>query len=320
MKRILTAAILVPLVLLGVFRAPLWLLLLLLAAVALAATWEYLGLLTAIGLEPFQTLSCGAMAVIFLLPLSVFIVVSYRPLMTDGSMTSASMVFRGVVNSSFLVLLLTPFLLLTAATRKQNLRSALPGAAMAYLALPYIGLPLLLLAVLREQPGGWVYLLFLFLAVWIGDTAAMYVGKSMGRHKLAPRISPGKTVEGTVASVVFAVAACCLFAYFIPEIAQWLERSHLLTGATDSLALEAYGRGPLWLAAPLAALINAAAQLGDLLESALKRGAGVKDSGTMLPGHGGMLDRIDALLMAAPVAFILLSVYGEKLVYGDWAR
>jgi phosphatidate cytidylyltransferase len=221
-----------------------------------------------------------------------------------------------MVGSSVLVLLLTPFLLLSAATGKQDLRSAVPGAAMGYLALPYIGLPLLLLAALRQLPGGWFYLLFLFFAVWVGDIAAMYVGKSMGRHKLAPRISPGKTVEGTVASLVFSVAVCCLFAHYLPEIAQWLERSRLLTGAIDSVALDAYGRAPLLVAALLAAAINAAAQMGDLLESALKRGAGVKDSGTMLPGHGGMLDRIDALLMASPVAYILLSVFGGKLVQG----
>ena len=77
----------------------------------------------------------------------------------------------------------------------------LPGAAMSYLAIPYIGLPLLMMAMLRENVHGWEFVLFTVFAVWIGDTAAMYVGKSMGRHKLAPRISPGKTVEGAVASL-----------------------------------------------------------------------------------------------------------------------
>jgi phosphatidate cytidylyltransferase len=298
MKRILTAVILIPLVLLAVFRAPLWLLLLLTAAVALAATWEYLALVAAFEMEPFRALSCGAMAALFLF----------------AGLAEAVYGGGSLLGSSVLVLLLTPFVLLSAATGKQGLRSALPGAAMGYLALPYIGLPLLLLAVLRQQSGGWAYLLFLFFAVWVGDVAAMYVGKSMGRHKLAPRISPGKTIEGAVASLLFSVGVCCLLVHFLPEIAQWLERSRLLTAAVPGP--ETYGRGALWLAALLAAAINVAAQGGDLLESALKRGAGVKDSGTMLPGHGGMLDRIDALLMASPVAFILLSAFGQKLVQG----
>jgi phosphatidate cytidylyltransferase len=217
-----------------------------------------------------------------------------------------------------LLLLFAPFLLMTAVLGREDLKAALPGAAMSYLALPYLGLPLLLLVVLRQAPRGWIYVLFTFFAVWVGDTAAMYVGKSMGRHKLAPRISPGKTVEGTVASLLFSVGVCCLFAHYAPEIAAALGRAHLLVEKSESLliAAPAYGRAPLLLAALVAAGINAAAQLGDLLESALKRGAGVKDSGTMLPGHGGILDRIDALLLALPVAFVLFMAFGGKFVRG----
>jgi phosphatidate cytidylyltransferase len=137
-------------------------------------------------------------------------------------------------------------------------------------------------------------------AVWVGDTAAMYVGKSMGRHKLAPRISPGKTVEGTVASLLFSVGVCCLFAHFVPEIAAALGRAHLLASA--GVAADC-GSG-VWAGAAVAGGAGGGGDQrggagGDLLESALKRGAGVKDSGTMLPGHGGILDRIDALLLAS---------------------
>ena len=300
MKRILTAAILIPLVLLAVFRAPLWLFLLMTALVALAATMEYLGIVAGYGLEPFRALTYLYMAALFL--------IYYYGQSYGGPMLAGLL----------LLLLFVPFLLMTAAMARPELKSALPGAAMSFLALPYLGLPLLLLAIMRQSTRGWIYVLFTFLAVWVGDTAAMYVGKSMGRHKLAPRISPGKTVEGTVASLLFSVIVCCLFAHFLPEIAAALGRARLLSEARESLVIEApaYARAPLWLAALLAALINAAAQLGDLLESALKRGAGVKDSGTMLPGHGGILDRIDALLLALPVAFVLFLIWGTRLLHG----
>jgi phosphatidate cytidylyltransferase len=174
------------------------------------------------------------------------------------------------------------------------------------------------MVMLRDSMRGWVFVLFTFFAVWVGDTAAMYVGKSMGRHKLAPRISPGKTIEGAVASLVFSVGVCCLFAHYVPEIAASLDKAHLLVETPESLLIDApaYGRAPLWLAALLAVIINVAAQMGDLLESAFKRGAGVKDSGTLLPGHGGILDRIDALLLALPVAFLLFLAFGQKFVQG----
>ena len=300
MKRILTAAVLIPLVLLAVLRAPLWLFLLATALVALAAASEYLGIVAAYGLEPFRILTYLYTAALFLI---YFYGQNYGGPMLAGIL---------------LLLLFVPFLLLTAAMARPEFKTALPGAAMSYLALPYIALPLLLLALLRQSTRGWIYVVFTFLAVWVGDTAAMYVGKSMGRHKLAPRISPGKTVEGTVASLLFSVIGCCVFALFIPEIAAALGRIHLLPEAPGSsvIAPLAYARPPLWLAVLIAALTNAAAQLGDLLESALKRGAGLKDSGTMLPGHGGILDRIDALLLALPVAFLLFLIWGPKFMHG----
>ena len=300
MKRILTAAVLIPLVLLAVFRAPLWLFVLLTALVALAAASEYLGIVAGYGLEPFRLLTYLYTAAIYL--------IYYYGQSYGGPMLA------GVL----LLMLFVPFLLLTAATARPDFKTAVPGAALSYLALPYIGLPLLLLALMRQSTRGWIYIVFTFLAVWVGDTAAMYVGKNMGRHKLAPRISPGKTTEGTVASLLFSVLVCCLFAHFIPEIAAALGRIHLLAERSESVvaAPPVYSRAPLWLAALIATLTNAAAQLGDLLESALKRGAGVKDSGTMLPGHGGILDRIDALLLALPVAFLLFLIWGPKFMHG----
>jgi phosphatidate cytidylyltransferase len=288
-------------VLLAVFRAPLWLFLLITVLVAMTAVMEYVAITAAYGMEPFRLLS-------YLYTASLFVVYYYAQGYGGGALIA------GVL----LVFLFAPFLLMIASLGREDLKTALPAAAMSYLSLAYIGLPLLLLVLLRESVRGWVYVLFTFFAVWVGDTAAMYVGKSMGRHKLAPRISPGKTVEGTVASLVFAVAVCTLFAHYIPEIAAALQRVRLVIDPQASLLVDApaYGRAPWWLAALIAAVINVAAQMGDLVESALKRGGGVKDSGTILPGHGGMLDRIDALLGALPVAFLLFLVFGHKFVQG----
>ncbi len=199
MKRILTAAILIPLVLLAVLRAPLWLFLLITVVVALAAVLEYLSITAAYGFEPFRLLT-------YIFTAALFVVYYYAQGHGGGTLLA------GVL----LLFLFAPFLLMIASMAREDLKSALPGAAMSYLALGYIGLPLLLMAMLRESVRGWVLVLFTFFAVWMGDTAAMYVGKSMGRHKLSPRISPGKTVEGAVASLVFSVAVCCLFAHYVP--------------------------------------------------------------------------------------------------------
>jgi len=135
--------------------------------------------------------------------------------------------------------------------------------------------------------------LFLMVCVWSGDIAALYIGRAFGRHKLAPRISPGKTWEGSIASILGSLLAAGLVIWAGDILTA---RGNLILHITE----------PIWQTLTLAAVLNIAAQLGDLLESAVKRGAGVKDSGTMLPGHGGILDRIDALLVAAPVLWFAL--------------
>ena len=124
--------------------------------------------------------------------------------------------------------------------------------------------------------------LTLFGIVWAGDTAAYYGGRTMGRHRLAPRISPNKTVEGAVSGAVASAAVGLLLAVRLMEVppSALLGVSILVTAV--------------------------AGQVGDLFESAMKRSAEIKDSSTLLPGHGGMLDRIDSLLFAAPVFYFLL--------------
>lgn len=130
------------------------------------------------------------------------------------------------------------------------------------------------------------YLMFALLLSWTGDTAAMYIGKAFGRHALAPRVSPSKTWEGAIGSLGGGVLAGWLYAHYLIPV-------------------------PAWIAVLGAAAGNAAGQLGDLCESAIKRGAGVKDSGSSLPGHGGWLDRIDSSLFAIPVVYALV-LYGQR--------
>ena len=169
----------------------------------------------------------------------------------------------------------------------------LPDTAQGLFGLIWIAYPLTLIPLLWKQEDGPALVVFLMLAVWSGDIAALYVGRAIGRHKLAPRLSPGKTWEGAIASIVGSLAVSGLLLYASDLLAS---RGNLVLHIGE----------PLWQTLALAALLNIAAQLGDLLESAVKRGAGVKDSGTLLPGHGGILDRIDALLLATPVLWYAL--------------
>jgi phosphatidate cytidylyltransferase len=174
--------------------------------------------------------------------------------------------------------------------------------------VPYIVLPLWSLIWIRTVDSGlgWFFLLLLFAIVWSGDIFAYYVGRSFGRHKLAPRISPGKSWEGAVASIVGASIVAVILVYFAGTIQTWAMEQFTLEGAYGVASRMA--PAPLWLTTALAVVVNCAAQLGDLAESMLKRGAGVKDSGTLFPGHGGVLDRIDALLFAGPVAAIIFPI------------
>ena len=148
----------------------------------------------------------------------------------------------------------------------------------------YVPLLLAFVLLIRNSADGMRWLLLLLCIVFSGDTAALYTGTLLGRHKLAPKVSPGKTVEGSIGGLTVGLLVGLLAKHLLLPSLAW--------GAATGFCL----------------LVGVAAQLGDLFESALKRASGVKDSGSILPGHGGVLDRIDALLFAAPVAY-LFKVY-----------
>ena len=270
-QRILTALVLIPLVLLLILRAPGWALSAVAGIAALLAIREFLGLTRRFGVEPLF-LSTYLFTAFFFFYISGFSS-SYVPGFFVG---------------------IAPFFFLAVGMRRGKLQSIYPSAAASVFAFVYIAVPMKMLILLRNH-----YLIYLMIVVWSGDISAYFVGKSLGTHKLAPRISPGKTWEGAAASFIASVTLGTLFCLHLTQIGQSLIRWHLLTG--DILEWSDMHPWSLGGAVLVSCILNVAAQLGDLVESAIKRGADVKDSGAILPGHGGMLDRIDALLFVAPV-------------------
>jgi phosphatidate cytidylyltransferase len=286
LKRVLTAVVLIPIVLLLVLSAPVPVVAMVAALVALLAVQELLKLAEAYGIRPFTWSTYIFVALLFVL-------LAVEPGSTKPLLSTAIFLYTAGFAAG-----LAPFVFLAAGMRRENLRSAFPAAMVSVLAFTYIALPLGFLVQLRQQWSGAFMLLYLLLLVWAGDIFAYFVGRTLGRHLMSPRISPKKTWEGALASLIASlIVGMLIYKYALP-ISSALLHAHLIAQRDGYFALQ---KPPLWPTLLLSAAINVAAQLGDLVESLIKRGAGVKDSGTILPGHGGMLDRIDALLFAAPV-------------------
>jgi phosphatidate cytidylyltransferase len=263
MKRILTALVLIPLVLVLLFLGPLWLVALVSAAVAAAAGWEFLGMAQRAGAKPPRIAVLVAIFALF----------------------AGAYEWPDQLTAALGILCLA---LLVYCTFSSPVERMMADASSSIFCLLYAGFTLTAVPALRAEPNGPSLVTFLMCVVWAGDIAALYIGGALGRHKMTPRLSPNKSWEGALGSV----AGSLLAAGALLALAAWLEKlgSVRLSYPED-----------VWFWLVLAVVVNAAAQVGDLAESALKRSAGVKDSGNLLPGHGGVLDRIDALLLAAPV-------------------
>jgi len=285
LKRVLTALVLIPVVLGIVLRAPIAVLALVTALIALLAVQEFLKLAEAYGIRSFHWPTYIFVALFFVcLALSS----ANKPLLSTA-------VF---VYSVGFAAAIAPFVFLTIGMRRVNLSTGFPAALVSTFAFVYIALPLGFLVQIREQWAGAFLLIYLFFVVWAGDVFAYFIGASLGRHLMSPRMSPKKTWEGALASMIASlVVGALLYNYALP-ISSALLSAHLIERRDGFFALQ---KPDLWPVLLLSAALNVAAQLGDLVESLIKRGAGVKDSGSLLPGHGGILDRIDALLFAAPV-------------------
>jgi phosphatidate cytidylyltransferase len=175
--------------------------------------------------------------------------------------------------------------------RAGSTSAPLPALVQSLFGILLIGWGLSHLILLRRLPWGTEAILLLCGVLWIGDAAAMYVGKGLGRHPMALSISPGKTWEGALGGMASCLVVTAVGSYFL--LRQLSLPQSLIVGF----------------------LLSCAAQVSDLTESLLKRHSGVKDSGGLIPGHGGLLDRIDSLFFAAPVAFYLLDfMIGESSV------
>ena len=253
MKRVLTALALIPIVAWVVLWANPWIFLAVLAAVACLCYREYNDIAAGYGF--------GAPGI-----------VGY----------GAGLLFLMCWDMPWLALVGIAVAALTMVMGDEDLGHSLPRAAMLITGIVYVFGCWKCARPLREANAHW--LMYGLMLNWVGDIGAYYVGRPFGRHKLAPRVSPKKSWEGSIASVVVAGMVGTLYLQrFLPAV-------------------------PLWHALVLTVAANAAGQLGDLAESAMKRGAKVKDSGVILPGHGGFLDRVDSTLFALPViyAYVML--------------
>ncbi len=196
----------------------------------------------------------------------------------------AGMQWPGVVPDQLLWLLILSLVLITRLFSGRDTKRVMTDSAILLFGVVYIGLTLGHLLLIRAREDGVFLIFFLLLVTWGGDTGAYTAGKTLGRTKLAPVISPNKTVEGFFGGLALGTAlALVARSWFLPAFT---------VGDCVVLGL----------------LLSGIGALGDLAESALKRSAGVKDSGRVIPGHGGILDRVDSLLFTAPLFYYYVTL------------
>jgi phosphatidate cytidylyltransferase len=290
-KRVATAAVLIPFVIAIVLFTPTYVVAIATAAITILALHEYFALGDAIGHRAYRlwTISCAL--------LLAYVQLNAIPFKSSGKpvldvLFGSDPFHCDEAPYSFLTLLV--FVLgiasLTLWTRRPLVES-LPSAGVSSSAFLLVAFPLsfaVRLHGLGPFPSGPRLLLFALVITWAADTSAYFVGRAIGKHPLAPHISPKKTWEGSLGSMLGSLLAAYAFSFWIP-----IPVVHLLI---------------------MAGIGNIAGQMGDLLESAYKRSAGVKDSGGLLPGHGGVLDRIDALILCIPVIWYYLVLVKPRLL------
>jgi phosphatidate cytidylyltransferase len=287
-KRVATAAVLIPFVVGIVLWGSTAVMALAVALVTLLALFEYFALGEAIGHRAYRFWTASCALLLIYVQWLMGDIPAYK---LSGGLVAyqRSWYFaRGIPSLEAVFFLFVLGIAAVTLFTKRPLVEALPAAGISCSGFILVAFPLSF-AVRLHGTGreGALLLLFAMVIIWVGDTAAYFVGRSIGRHKLAAHLSPNKTWEGTIASFLGSLVVAFVFARFMT-----VPLPHLLG---------------------MAAVGNVAGQVGDLLESAYKRSAGIKDSGSLLPGHGGMLDRIDALILAIPVVwYYWIVIYSPK--------
>jgi phosphatidate cytidylyltransferase len=278
MTRVLSALVLIPLVVGTVWFLPFQATLLLALVAAVLAFAEYVAIAETLGARVPRGIGSVAVA---LTCIAVAATAFPRDVFFDvrGQLTPWSP--PSVLDVLFMSLLIVVGTLAVATGRPAP--GILADAAATVFAAVYIGLPLGALAAVRaDLNGGREAVLLLMAVIVVSDSAQFYTGRALGRRPLAPMISPKKTVEGAIGGTVFGTAAMIV-------VGRWV-----------------FANASLPILALLGATIAALGIVGDLFESLLKRSAGVKDSSQLIPGHGGVLDRIDSWLFAAPVYYVFV--------------
>lgn len=256
MKRLITGLIITPFFFYVVAFAPDWTFLIVLALVGLFCLYEFLGILAARFPE-------------------------YEDLRRNPVPYVAGLVLLVLPSQEGVFLTLYALLAMVLVLRFRDMAAGLPLAAGLLLGVVYIFGSWRCGLLLRGISPWWM--LFALAINWVGDTFAFYGGRTFGKHKMAPVISPNKSWEGSISSAVSTmILGSTYLHYMMPQV-------------------------PMWQGLGLCLAANVAGQVGDLAESAMKRGAGVKDSSNLLPGHGGWLDRVDSSLFSVPVVYWIVT-------------